>query len=140
MSLKHIAQAQRMDKLSHLKPWSYQQFKQFLTPPNHAWVLQQNNQIIGFAMVRLILNEAELLNIVIDSPYQQQGLGKTLLTFICNWLQDIGATQLFLEVRRSNQQAINLYQQTGFHMLGTRKNYYPCKQGKEDALILSKDI
>lgn len=136
----HITQAQRMDSLSHLTPWSYQQFERCLHTPNQTWVLQQHKQILGFAVLRLVLDEAELLNFVIEPTYQRQGLGKRLLTFICKQVQDMQASHLFLEVRRSNQAAINLYQQAGFYFIATRKNYYPSLLGKEDALILRKDF
>jgi ribosomal-protein-alanine N-acetyltransferase len=46
----------------------------------------------------------------------------------------------FLEVRRSNEGAINLYRSMGFVQIGERKNYYPSKSDREDALIMSRDL
>lgn len=135
-----ISCLQSMDRLSHLTPWSDTQFRQCLVSPNQAWVLQKNQSILGFAVSRLVLDEAELLNLVIDEPYQGKKLGKLLLTCICNKLQDRGANCLFLEVRCSNKPAIKLYERLDFHCISTRKNYYPAASSREDALVFRKDF
>ena len=46
-----------------------------------------------------------------------------------------GARQMFLEVRESNQVAIQMYLNRGFNEIGRRQNYYPTKAGREDALV-----
>lgn len=140
MTEADIPQLRQMDKLSHLTPWSATQFKQCLIPPNYAWVLKQNQMILGFAIARLVADESELLNLVIDKAHQGQKLGHFLLTCICNEVQDRGASCMFLEVRRSNSIALKLYEKFGFNYLATRKDYYPTASGKEDALILRKDF
>lgn len=140
MAEAHIPQLRNMDKLSHLTPWSETQFKQFLRAPNYGWVLEKDRLIVGFAVTRLIADESELLNLVIDKAHQGQKLGHFLLTCICNEVQDRGASCMFLEVRHSNSIAINLYEKLGFNCIATRKNYYPTTTGKEDALVLRKDF
>ena len=52
--------------------------------------------------------------------------------------EQAGVDMMLLEVRRSNQSAIDLYQDEGFHELGVRKGYYPSDSGREDAIILAK--
>lgn len=135
-----ISCLQHMDRLSHLTPWSDAQFKQCLSSPNEAWVLQNNQSILGFAIFRLVLDEAELLNLVIDEPYQGQKLGIFLLTYLCHRIQDKGAARMFLEVRSSNTAAIKLYERLGFYYISRRKNYYPGAFSREDALIFCKDF
>ena len=44
--------------------------------------------------------------------------------------------QLWLEVRESNAPAIALYQNSGFDVAGTRRDYYPSDKGREDALLM----
>ena len=48
-----------------------------------------------------------------------------------------GADSAWLEVRESNQVALNLYQEVGFNEIDRRVNYYPTSKGKEDAIIMS---
>lgn len=52
-------------------------------------------------------------------------------------LVDKGILTLWLEVRESNAPALHLYDKLGFHQVTVRKDYYPAKQGREDALILA---
>ncbi len=47
---------------------------------------------------------------------------------------------MFLEVRPSNQVACNLYEDLGFNEVGIRENYYPAYVGREDALVLAKEL
>ena len=47
---------------------------------------------------------------------------------------------IVLEVRRSNQRAQKLYLQAGFNEMSVRKNYYPGKQGREDAILMGMDL
>ena len=47
-----------------------------------------------------------------------------------------GATQIFLEVRPSNEAALALYKKVGFEMIGRRKGYYPALNGREDAVVM----
>ncbi len=51
-----------------------------------------------------------------------------------------GAKTALLEVRPSNRPAVALYQQAGFGEVGIRRQYYPAANGREDALILAKDL
>jgi ribosomal-protein-alanine N-acetyltransferase len=48
--------------------------------------------------------------------------------------------RIFLEVRPTNFKAIRLYLSMGFNEIGKRRNYYPTKIGREDALILAKTL
>jgi ribosomal-protein-alanine N-acetyltransferase len=50
------------------------------------------------------------------------------------------ATVMLLEVRPSNLQAIHCYDAVGFNEIGSRKDYYPAANGKEDALLYAKEI
>ena len=54
--------------------------------------------------------------------------------------RDRKITSVFLEVRPSNSAAIALYRKLGFNELGIRKDYYPAKEGREDALMLGMEM
>jgi ribosomal-protein-alanine N-acetyltransferase len=54
--------------------------------------------------------------------------------------EDKGVDSIFLEVRKSNHVAVQLYQQEGFNRIGVRKNYYPADQGREDALVFARAV
>jgi ribosomal-protein-alanine N-acetyltransferase len=78
-------------------------------------------------------NEAHILNIAIDTPYQHRGYGKQFLDQIIKiYLENVN---VFLEVKRSNFSAINLYLSFGFEEINIRSDYY---SDGEDALIMVK--
>ena len=104
------------------------------------------NQVIGFALVMLILDEAHLLNIAIREEFRGKGLAAKFLKFMFEFVAKKSATTMFLEVRFFNETAKKLYQSFGFQQIGLRKKYYSAKitnntpDGKEDAIIMSKKI
>jgi [ribosomal protein S18]-alanine N-acetyltransferase len=76
------------------------------------------------------------MNIAVAPEMQGQGLGGILLQFLKDYSQANNEEQIWLEVRASNFCALALYQKLGFVEVDTRKDYYPCKNGREDAVIM----
>ena len=84
--------------------------------------------------------EAHLLNLTIAPMWRRHGLGRDLLEHSLACACDHRADSLFLEVRTSNASAIALYHSSGFVDLAVRQGYYPARDGREDALIMKKDL
>jgi ribosomal-protein-alanine N-acetyltransferase len=100
-------------------------------------VAEKSEQIVGFAVVQFVVDEASLLNIAVEPTQQKQGIGRLLLDEVLAQASAKKATTVFLEVRASNQRAIQMYQQAGFNEMGLRKNYYPSANGKEHAVMMA---
>ena len=83
----------------------------------------------GFAMVRSVLNEAELLLIAVDPDHRRHGIGTALLRAIEADCAIDGVTDLHLEVRAGND-ALKLYAAFGFAKVGERRAYYRGPDGK----------
>lgn len=135
MTLADLALVNQLENAAHYHPWS----KKLLADAINSyacWILLEHQQIVGYAILKIVLDEAELLNIVIAPAQQGRGLGKVLLTKIIQEAQQLGAKDCFLEVRESNSQAYQLYERFGFNEIARRANYYPTPQGFEDALIM----
>lgn len=124
-----------IEQQAHYHPWSETLIKEAIHL-YRCWVLQQNQKIIGYGILKIVLNEAELLNIAINPQQQGCGLGKCLLAHLMQEAKKLGADECFLEVRETNLSAYRLYENFGFNEIGRRANYYPTKQGFEDALIM----
>lgn len=96
-----------------------------------------DNKIIGFAIVRLLLGEndfsSEILNIAVKNSFQTKGIGQKLFDEIIRRLKEKNVLDIWLEVRKSNEKAINFYQKNGFMKQFERKNYY--QHPLEDACI-----
>ncbi len=117
-------------------PWTRGNFSDSLNSGYSAWVLLFNQQIIGYALLMMVLDEAHLLNLSIAKSYQKQGLGRFLLEHMVQIAKNHQAANMFLEVRPSNVSAIALYENMGFSEMAIRRGYYPAAAGREDAVLM----
>ncbi len=98
-------------------------------------VVPTNSQtLVGLGCLWSIVEEAHITIIAVHPDYQRQGLGQTLLLALLYAAHQRGLERSTLEVRISNQSALDLYQKFGFKVAGQRKAYY--EDTGEDALIL----
>ena len=115
-------------------PWNKNQIQQELKQENGKLVyVEIEKKIMGYIMVRVVKNEAQILNIAIDLPFQHRGYGKKLLQ---HTLHELGTqTNVFLEVRESNLPAIKLYSDFNFEEFGVREH---CYSDGESAVVMHK--
>ncbi len=117
-------------------PWTRGNFSDSLKSEHSAWVLEADDEIIGYSLMMMVLDEAHLLNLSIAKAYQKQGLGRFLLEHMIQVARLQKAANMFLEVRTSNISAIVLYENIGFNEMAIRRNYYPAHHGREDAVLM----
>lgn len=91
-------------------------------------------KLVGYIGTWQILEEAHITNISVKPAYRRKKIGEALLHFAVENCYQNGVKYITLEVRVSNEKAINLYTKYGFKSLGTRKEYY--QDNNEDALIM----
>lgn len=111
-----------------------------LLPLPGVWMTLANveNGVIGFALSRIVADEAELLLLAVRRPKQGKGVGRMLLENFIDEARERGAKRVHLEVREGNH-ALSLYQQAHFSLVGRRRNYYSGRAGQTyDALTLAK--
>jgi len=121
-------------------PWTEGIFHDCLRFGYSSWVTEIDRDIVAYAVMSLAVQECHILNICVDPKLQGQGIGRRLLLEILSIAQARQAETAFLEVRPTNVQALSLYFSEGFNEIGTRPNYYPAQFGREDAVILAKEI
>ena len=95
-------------------------------------------QPIAYGLYRTVACEAEILSLAVLPDFRTKAIARKMLEDIFHRLSALKVEQVFLEVAADNHPAINLYTKSGFIRSGLRKNYYHNKDGKKDALILSK--
>ena len=113
-----------------------------LLPMPGVWLslANENGKVIGFALARIVLREAELLLLAVRKEGQGRGVGQMLLDRFTAIAKRRGAEQLHLEVREGNH-AIRLYKRAGFGEVGRRRNYYNGRDGElYDALTLARSL
>ncbi|MFT3858356.1 MAG: ribosomal protein S18-alanine N-acetyltransferase [Aquabacterium sp.] len=86
------------------------------------------------------VDEIHLLNIAVARTHHGLGIARDVLSTLYERCRLLHAAALWLEVRPSNHPARALYASEGFSSIGVRKNYYPAPQGREDALVMKRDI
>ena len=121
-------------------PWTRGIFTDCLRVGYSSWVLESGQEIIGYAVLSAGAGEAHILNLCVAIEYHRQGYGQRILNRLIDLARWHRAKTLFLEVRPGNQSAINLYQNTGFHVVGRRPDYYPAAKGREDALLMAREL
>ena len=118
--------------------WNYNILKDELESENSIYIVAKSNkEIIGFAGIKILLDEADIMNIVTKKCYRNQGIGTLLLKNLISISKNLNLHSLSLEVNEENKTAIHLYENLGFKNIGIRKNYYKSKNGKIMALNLS---
>lgn len=93
--------------------------------------------IVGFSGIWLLVDEAHITNIAVRQEYQGKGIGELLLIATIDLSLNLGASLMTLEVRISNTIAQNLYRKYGFIQTGVRRGYY--LDNREDAMIMSTE-
>jgi ribosomal-protein-alanine N-acetyltransferase len=121
-------------------PWSRINFADSLQAGHSVWVCRLGGDLVGFSVIMRVLDEAHLLNIGVDRRYQGQGYGARLLRHVMHNAKQHGAEKIFLEVRPSNERAVELYRHFGFNQIGLRRGYYPSAIGREDGLVFDKEL
>tara|TARA_B100000482_G_C12589719_1_gene291110 strand:- start:505 stop:999 length:495 start_codon:yes stop_codon:yes gene_type:complete len=129
-----------IERESNPFPWTAKNFKDCIEKGYYSLVLKEGIKVIGFAILSVSTEESHLLNIGLTASKRGQGLGKELLEKIIMAAEVMGSKKIFLEVRISNVIAIDLYKTSGFKEIGLRKNYYRIKEGREDAILMSKSL
>lgn len=105
---------------------------------HRVMLAERGGQVLGCAVLRELLDEAELLNILVSPDARRQGIGRLLLHALVATLGQ--ARCLHLEVRAGNAPAIALYEGAGFVPVGCRRGYYPAVNGREDALLMRLEL
>lgn len=120
-------------------PWSEATFRGLLRrKDSDLLVAELKGEVVGYAVFWAVFDQGELGNVAVDDEYRGQGIGGKLIEAVLERARERGVREIFLEVRKSNVRAQQLYETFGFTQVGRRKNYY--LEPLEDALVLKKTI
>ena len=137
-----ISQLYLVEVSAHQDPWTPDDIASTFSDNTRCIGLYLKEELIGFAIVCVVVDEADLYTIGVSKKYQGLGFGTKLLDASLRECLKMGATRCFLEVRVSNEVALHLYDRFGFTITGTRKNYYQGSHGNppEDAYTMVCDL
>lgn len=111
--------------------WNYNILEEELESPNSKYIMAKTSdgEIIGFAGIKILLDNADIMNIVVKKSCRNLGVGNLLLNSLVSICKDLNLLSLSLEVNEDNLPAIHLYEKFGFKHIAMRKNYYHGKNG-----------
>lgn len=104
----------------------------------HFFGCFENDKILGYGSVTIVADESYVNRIAVVPEFRKKGIGKLLLASLISTAKENNASFISLEVRKSNTVAIKLYSDSGFEIVGERKNFYD--NPKEDALIMTNTL
>lgn len=125
----------------YYKPWKAKDYLYELNDNPFAFylkmIIKETSEVIGFIGFWIKFEQAEITKVSITKKYQGHKLSKLLMQDAEKRIVLAGCNNITLEVRVSNERAINLYKSCGFRIVTTRKKYY---ENGEDAYLMLKDL
>ncbi|MFH1729599.1 MAG: ribosomal protein S18-alanine N-acetyltransferase [Pseudomonadota bacterium] len=135
-NIKFLEKIYEIEKLSFSDPWFLNIFKAiFQSEKEIVYILEIAGEVAGFIVLSFILDEAEIYNVAVHPSFRKRGLGQALVEHAIYLAKKKSCKVCFLEVRKSNKAALDLYIKQGFKLDTCRKAYYP---DGEDALLMSR--
>mgnify|MGYP003384766482 CR=1 FL=1 len=127
-----------IENACHSHPWSEKTFASCIGGRYFGEILTEQQQVLGFYISELVLDEATLMDICVEPSNQGKGFGRKLLTQFIEQAKTKGAVKIWLEVRAKNITAQMLYMNAGFVETSRRTGYYPSARGfgYEDAIVM----
>ena len=138
MGISDLEEAYKIELDVNPSPWKYETFLSSFEVGHKGLICKKDNLMIGFIIFSPISPEAHILSISVRNEMQSKGIGTLLLKSMLDQCKVMNYKKIFLEVRVSNEKAINFYEKFGFSKDAIRNNYYT--DNSEDALLMSLSI
>lgn len=128
-----------IERASFAVPWTPVTFRGLLGRSDaHLHVAESAGEVVGYAVVWIVLDQAELGDLAVVAERRGEGIGTALLRHVLELVREHGVREIYLEVRESNEGARRLYERHGFRLAGRRPGYY--SRPKEDAWVLRRVV
>ena len=138
MSFSDLEEAYKIELDVNPSPWKYETFLSSFEVGHKGLSCKKDNLMMRFIIFSPISPDAQILSLSVRNEMQSKGIGTLLLKSMLDQCKVMNYKKIFLEVRVSNEKAINFYEKFGFSKDAIRNNYY--KDNSEDALLMSLSI
>ena len=136
MDFGDVPQVSRLEDQSFENPWQADFFSDCLEAGYCCQVMEQDGVIQAYGVMLFEERMAHILNLCVRAESRGRGLGHRLLLVLLDLAREEWAGAVLLEVRSTNEPALQLYTRMGFRQVDVRKNYYSSPKGSEDALVM----
>ncbi|MGB5063323.1 MAG: ribosomal protein S18-alanine N-acetyltransferase [Candidatus Competibacter sp.] len=121
--------------------WTEGIFRDCIRVGYHCQVLETSHGFIQtYGVMSAAADEAHILNLCVRPELRGRGLSRHILGHLLELARTVEVQTVFLEVRPTNTAAVRLYSSAGFCEIGLRPDYYPSASGREDALVMAKEL
>lgn len=135
MTESDLSEVYEIEQKTFTDPWSKEDFQDSMKEENNKYLIAEvDGKIAGYSGYWGIAGEGYIYNVAVKQEYRRQRIGLFMLRYLIEQAKARGITSLTLEVRKSNEAAIRLYERLGFESAGVRKDFYT--KPKEDAVIM----
>lgn len=138
MRLQDVDDVYALEQSVFPHPWSRANFTDSLSAGYDAWVLRDaQGTLAGYFLLMAAVDEAHLLDVAVAPSRHGTGLGRYVLDKVAARARGLGVESVLLEVRPSNERALDVYRRYGYVEIGRRRHYYPAHEGRrEDAIVM----
>ena len=137
MSEHHIKALALIEAECFSTPWTENGLFEELSNNNaRFYVALCDGVVAGYIGAHNVVGEVYITNVAVSSSFRKNGIGSALVNHLLGESAKENADFVTLEVRKSNENAIKLYEKTGFSVVGERKDFY--SSPREDALLMTK--
>ncbi len=120
-----------------INSWTYNQFAEELGRVFSSFIVAEQSGIIaGYTIAWLIAGELQINSIAVKKNFRRKGFGRMMLDYLINNSGPEIISAIYIEVRKSNSEALSFYESYGFTATGLRKKYY----GDDDAILMEKKL
>lgn len=137
MQESDLTQVEAIEKANFSIPWSLESFRESMELEHTIYlVAEEDGNIMGYCGMYRVFNEGEIVNVAVAEAYRRKQVASKLLEQLFIHSNELQVDNFFLEVRESNEAAIQLYKKLGFIEAGIRKNFY--EKPRENAIFMWK--
>jgi len=140
LKLRDLNSIEEIERSSYPTPWSRSMFAGELSKPSSIClgaIDTERNELVGYLIISRYVDAWHVMNVAVADSYRRCGIASGLMERLFEDTSRDGRRGYTLEVRVSNEAAIQLYEKLGFNARGIRRGYYT--DNREDALIMWKD-
>lgn len=137
MQESDLIQVEAIEKANFSIPWSIESFRESMELEHTIYlVAEEALNIMGYCGMYRVFNEGEIVNVAVAEAHRRKQVASKLLEQLFAESMELQVDNFFLEVRESNEAAIQLYKKLGFAEAGIRKNFY--EKPRENAIFMWK--
>jgi len=137
-SIDGLSQILEIEQEAFSPPWTFESLLNEVGKEDSYFITAVDKlDLLGYAILRQVGDDGELLKIAVDKQTRCKGVGAFLMAAILEHAAEKAFESVFLEVRESNTAAVKLYEKYGFKVIRVRKDYY--NDPVEDALIMNRE-